>query len=167
MGFQAGGLNEVTIFVFDSGPLITLFRHYYPRRFPSLWEHFHEMISQGRITSTREVFNELQGHEDALTKWCRRNRQVFVTPTAEELAAVREIFNVSHFQAMIRKRERLEGRPVADPFVIARGKCLENGCVVTTETNNPNAAKIPNVCEHFNVDCTDLEGFMEHESWRF
>lgn len=130
-------------------------------------EHFHEMISQGRITSTREVFNELQGHEDALTKWCRQNRQVFATPTADELATVRKIFNISHFQAMIRKRKRLEGRPVADPFVIARAKCLANSCVVTTETNNPNAAKIPNVCEHFKIDCTDLEGFMEHESWRF
>lgn len=45
--------------------------------------------------------------------------------------------------------------------------CLENGCVVTTEKHTPNAAKIPNVCEYFHVEWTDLEGFMESEQWRF
>jgi len=157
----------MTVYVLDSGPLIILFRHYYPRRFPSLWEQFNEIVAGGRITSTREVFNELGGHEDDLSSWCKANRQVFATPTAAELAAVREIFDVRHFQAMIRKKERLQGKPVADPFVIARARCLEDGCVVTTENNSPNAAKVPNVCEHFVVDCTNLEGFMERESWRF
>lgn len=28
----------MTVYVFDSGPLIDLFRHYYRDRFPSLWE---------------------------------------------------------------------------------------------------------------------------------
>ena len=92
---------------------------------------------------------------------------MFVTPTAAELEVVGDIFRVNHFQAMIRRKERLEGKPVADPFVIARAKCLENGSVVTTEKHTPHAAKIPNVCEHFEVEWTDLEGFMEREQWRF
>jgi len=166
MAVQAG-VCGVTIYVFDSGPLINLFRHYYPTRFPSLWEHFDDMLENSRITSTREVFNELAGHEDDLASWCKVNRRVFVTPSVEELLIVRKIFNVAHFRAMIRKQQRLQGKPVADPFVIARAKCLNQACVVTTENKNPNAAKIPNVCEHFKVDCTDLEGFMAHENWRF
>ena len=157
----------MTIYVFDSGPFIALFRYYYPRQFPSLWKRFDEMVAAGQITSTREVFNELQGHEDNLKKWCKSSRKVFVTPTIEELAFVKEIFSVSHFQVMVRKRERLKGKPVADPFVIARAKCLEEGCVVTTEKNSPNAARIPNVCEHFKIDCVDLERFMEREQWQF
>nr|VFJ60337.1 MAG: protein of unknown function (DUF4411) [Candidatus Kentron sp. DK] len=158
----------MTVYVFDSGPLILLFRHYYPERFPSLWERFHEMVADGRITSTREVRKELEGQEDALSDWCRENRErVFVTPSAEELAIVREIFEVKHFQAMIRKKERLKGKPVADPFVIARAKFLENGCVVTSEKMTDNAAKIPNVCEKLKVGWTNLEGFMKRESWRF
>lgn len=68
---------------------------------------------------------------------------------------------------MIRRRELLQGGSVADPFVVARAKCLGDGCVVTTEKYSPNAAKIPNVCEHFGVDCTNLEEFMEREKWRF
>lgn len=159
--------HGVTIYVFDSGPLINLFRHYYRNRFPSLWDQFDQMVVDGRITSTREVFNELKGHEDDLADWCKENRQLFVTPTADELAVVQDIFTVEHFQAMIRKKERLQGRPVADPFVIARARCLDRGCVVTTENNNPNAAKVPNVCQHFGIDWTNLEGFMEREDWRF
>lgn len=167
MAVQAGG-GHLTVYVFDSGPLIDLFHHYYRERFPSLWKHFDEMIAEGRITSTREVSNELEGHEDTLAKWCKQNRRkVFVTPTAAKLEVVRNIFNFHHFQAMIRKKERLRGRPVADPFVIARAKCLGNGCVVTTEKHKPNSAQIPNVCEHFGVGWTDLEGFMEREQWRF
>ena len=157
----------MTVYVFDSGPLIDLFRHYYPQQFPSLWEQFNEMITSGQITSTREVMNELEGQGDGLASWCKANRQVFVMPTTAELESVREIFSVEHFQAIIRKKERLQGKPVADPFVIARAKCLENGCVVTTERHNPNAARIPNVCEHFRVDCTNLEGFMKREGWSF
>jgi len=133
-----------------------------------LWEAFDLMVTEGRITSTREVFNELESHDDDLAAWCKENRQqVFITPNAEELAFVSEIFAVKHFQAMIRKKEHLQGGPIADPFVVARAKCLENGCVVTTEKYSPNAAKIPNVCEHFEIDCINLEEFMEREKWRF
>jgi len=67
---------------------------------------------------------------------------------------------------MIRKQERLKGKPVADPFVIARAKILD-ACVVTQEKNTENAAKIPNVCDHFGIDCINLEGFMKKESWTF
>ena len=67
---------------------------------------------------------------------------------------------------MIRKKERLKGKPVADPFVIARAKIL-NASVVTQEKKADNAAKIPNACEHFGIDCINLEGFMEEENWTF
>jgi hypothetical protein len=36
----------------------------------------------------------------------------------EEMEFVVEIFKVKHFQSLIRKKEQLEGTPVADPFVI-------------------------------------------------
>ena len=86
--------------------------------------------------------------------------------TVEELQFVGEIFKVPHFQAMIRKQEWLKGKPVADPFVIARAKIL-NACVVTQEKNTENAARIPNVCDNFEIPCINLEGFMEKENWTF
>ncbi|MCZ6821218.1 MAG: DUF4411 family protein [Calditrichaeota bacterium] len=63
-------------------------------------------------------------------------------------------------------KQRLKGTPVADPFVIASAR-IRQACVVTEEGKKKNAARIPNVCEYFGVDCTNLEGFMERERWRF
>jgi predicted dehydrogenase len=154
-------------YVFDTGPLIDLFRHYYPTRFPSLWEQFHDLVSEGKLISVREVYNEINSQEDALTNWAKEEKdKLFSEPTIEEFQFVREIFKVKHFQAMIRNKERLQGKPVADPFVIARAKVL-NCQVVTTEKFSKNSAKIPNVCKYFSVQCNNLEGFMEQEGWTF
>ncbi|MDI6752342.1 MAG: DUF4411 family protein, partial [bacterium] len=65
----------------------------------------------------------------------------------------------------MRKQERLQGKPVADPFVIAKAKIL-NGCVITQELKKPNAATIPNVCEYFNTSgrYKSVEGLVR-ENW--
>ena len=67
---------------------------------------------------------------------------------------------------MIRKKERLQGKPVADPFVIAKAKSL-GGSVVTEERWKENSANIPNVCEYFGISCINLEEFMKKEDWTF
>ena len=153
-------------YVFDSGPFIHLFRYFYPQRFRSLWEKFDAAIAAETIISVSEAANELEGIGDRLSDWVKGNKQVFRRPEPSELQFVTDIFKVAHFQAMIRKKEQLEGKPVADPFVVAAAK-IHGHCVVTTEKYRPNAAQIPNVCEHFNVECTDLEGFMDKEDWTF
>ncbi len=112
-------------YVFDSDSLINLFRHYYPERFPTLWEQFDALVSGGELISVREVFNEIGSSEDSLGTWAKEQKNIlFLETTVEEFKFVAEIFQVRHFQAMIRKQERLKGMPVADPFVIARAKYL-------------------------------------------
>ena len=54
----------------------------------------------------------------------------------------------------------LKGGNNADPFVIAKA-AIEDLAVVTMEEFKPNAAKIPNICRHFNVRCLSLQQFME------
>jgi len=44
---------------------------------------------------------------------------------------------------------------------------VREGCVVTEEGHKLNAAKIPNVCKHFGVACTNVEGFMDRNDWQF
>ena len=156
-------------YVFDSNSLMNLFWHYYPERFPTLWDKFDALVSGGKLISVREVFNEIGSSEDSLGTWAKEHKNVlFLESTVEELQFVAEIFQVRnfHFQAMVRKQERLQGKPVADPFVIARAKIL-NAFVVTQEKNTKKAAKIPNVCDHFKIPCINLEGFMEEENWTF
>lgn len=62
--------------------------------------------------------------------------------------------------------QRLRGYPVADPFVVACAR-VRDGCVVTEEASRPNAARIPNVCGHFGVRCTNVEGFLREIGWEF
>ncbi len=155
------------IYVFDSNSLLNLFWHYYPERFPTLWEKFDALVSGGKLISVREVFNEIGSSKDSLGTWAKEHKNVlFLESTAEELQFVAEIFQVQHFQAMVRKQERLKGKPVADPFVIARAK-ISGASVVTQEKNTKDAAKIPNVCNYFGIRCMNLEGFMKKENWTF
>jgi Domain of unknown function (DUF4411) len=76
------------------------------------------------------------------------------------------IFSAPQFQNLVTQKNILAGRPVADPFLIASAK-IKSGCVVTEEEIKEHAAKTPNVCEHFNVQFTNLEGFMKLEGWSF
>ena len=156
------------VYIFDSSPLIVLFRHYYPSRFPSLWEKFESMIEDDKIISVREVANEINsyGNEDRLIEWARTHKEIFLKPNREELLFVTEIFKIEHFQTLIRKKERLQGKPVADPFIIGKAKIVK-GIVVTQEQWKENSAKLPNVCEYFEVECIDLESFMEKKNWLF
>ncbi len=156
------------IYVFDSSPFITLFRHYYPERFPTLWKKFERLVKGRNITSTREVYNEIErfGGEDRLAQWAKNNRSLFTEPVREELLFIADIFGVNHFQAMIRKKERLQGWPVADPFVVAKAK-VARGRVVTQERYKKNSPNLPNVCEYFKIPWLDLEEFMKKENWRF
>jgi len=154
-------------YVFDNSPLSTLFRNYYRKTFPSLWQRFDQLVDDGRLVSTREVFREIEdGPSESLLEWAKKNRALFATPTPEEGAFVAQIYAVPHFQQNIEQKKLLRGGRVADPFVIARA-AVENRIVVTTELIKPNAVKIPNICAHFGVRCMSLAEFMDAENWTF
>lgn len=156
------------VYVFDTNALITLFANYYQSRFPTLWERFDQLVRSHRVTSTREVLREIEAYHGTtrLTEWATANKGVFPEPAEQEMQFVGEIFAIPHFQSLVSTERRLSGRPVADPFVIARARFV-GGRVVTQEAHRPNSARIPNVCEHFGIPVCDLEGFMAFESWEF
>ncbi len=159
----------MSLFVFDSSALMHLFDYYYESRFPTLWKRFYQSVASGHVVSVREVRNEIDGHhnkERRINQWAKQNTELFTTPTLGEMQFVQEIFRVEHFQVIISRKNLLSGKPVADPFVIAKAKVID-GTVVTNEANKPNGAKIPNICERFGVKCMDLEKFMEVENWTF
>ena len=155
------------IYVFDTSSLSKL-KHFYPAVFKSIWTGLDSLVQSGVLISTREVSNEIErGDVDRHTnQWLKDRKEIFTTPTADELRFVAEIFKVAHFQSLIGEKQRLQGTPVADPFVIACAK-LRKGTVVTEEREKQNAAKIPNVCQHFGVPCIDLETFMQQQGWSF
>jgi hypothetical protein len=154
------------IYVLDTSVISALHRNYYRDRFPTLWRRFDDMTENGGFTSTREAFRELEDHGGAGFEWASNHSGLFVTPDGKEGAFVARIFTVPHFRSNMEKQKLLMGGKNADPFLIARASVMP-GVVVTMEKLKPNAARIPNICGHFSVDCIDLQGFMEREGWEF
>jgi len=140
----------------------------FPSVFKTIWDGLDMLIQQQNLISTREVWNEVerQNISKEVLDWAKQNKKIFTIPTTAELQFVATIFQVNHFQSLIGEQQRLKGTPVADPFVIACAK-IKGGTVVTEEQSKPNAAKIPNVCQHVNVPCINLEGFMQQQGWTF
>ena len=128
-----------TTYVLDTNSF-RVFGNYYPESFPSFWDEIEKLVADGLLVSCREV--------------------------AKEMEYVAQIFRVPHFRQLIGVKQQLKGSPVADPFLVARGALL-GASVVTEETLKPNAAKLPNVCEHFGVRSTNVQGFLVEVGWRF
>ena len=152
----------------DTSSIIVL-KNFYPSRFPTLWKSIDQLLKLKRLLSTREVLKELKLREgqDMILKWAESNKYIFRIPTNEELQFVNQIFSVAHFRSLISQESLLKGSPVADPFVVAAAKIVKNGCVITEESKKANAAKIPNVCDYFGLECTNIEGLMKREGWAF
>lgn len=155
------------IYVFDTNS-IRILRNYYPQRFPTFWSYFDNAVNEGIVISVREVYKELelQVSKIWIWEWIEKSKSMFNIPISYEYEFVREIFNVPNFKTLIGVKQLLRGQPVADPFIIAAAR-VQNGCVVTEETEKPNAANIPNICRYFSVSCTNMKGFLEKMDWQF
>lgn len=155
----------MTYYVFDTSAFILL-RNFYRERFPTLWKYFDDLVATGGITSTREVRRELEQYAIVDDDFIGKNKTIFTSPTADEAQFIKKIYAVPHFQQNIEHKKIEKGGLNADPFVIAKA-AVNYGTVVTLERGRPNAAKIPNICQRFNIRCFDLEQFMEAERWQF
>lgn len=156
------------IYIFDTNCFIVL-GNYFPNRFPSVWRDINSYIDNGKIISVREVYNEIQryGGTSVIKDWADKRSTIFLQPCDEELEFVRSIYSITHFRNNIRRKTILHGYPVADPFIIASAAVKDESRVVTQETFDEGAAKIPNICSHFNIGCINLEMFMEMEGLQY
>ncbi|MCY4401676.1 MAG: DUF4411 family protein [Candidatus Poribacteria bacterium] len=158
------------MYVFDNNSFREL-GSYYPNQFPSFWIEFNRAVENTKIiTSVREVYKELEFYTRPrhahITNWVKEHRSIFREPSLDELNFVNQILSTKNFKDILRHEHLYEGKPCADPFIIAAAKVID-GCVVTEESKKPNSPNIPNVCEYFNIECTKLQGFMEREGWSF
>lgn len=155
------------LYVLDTNSF-RVFSNYYPDSFPTFWDYIEGLVEDGQLVSCSEVARELelQSSSEHLNEWVVAHPNVFLEPTEDEMAYVANIFQVAHFRQMIGQKQQLKGLPVADPFLVARG-ATQDACVVTEEAMKPNAAKVPNVCEHFGVASTNVQGFLLEMGWRF
>jgi hypothetical protein len=145
------------VYIFDKSSFKVL-GNYFPKSFPTVWQKIDLIVSEGKLQSVREVLKEVEygNNKQFVLDWIDSNKQIFLPPTAQETLFIPEIFSIRNFNDLVSEKARLQGKPVADPFIIACAK-IKDGCVITEEALKPNAAKIPTVCQHFSIDCTNVQ----------
>jgi hypothetical protein len=155
------------VYVFDTCSISQIAK-FYPKRFPTLWHLFTNLVNTQKVISVQEVYKEFKTNEETVREWAERYKAMFIPPSVEEALFIKKIFSVKngHFQQLVGPTKVSIGQPCADPFVIASAK-IKNATVVTEEKFSENSSKIPTICKYFTVDCTNLEGFMERENWKF
>lgn len=150
-------------YVFDSNIFINLQRRQPIDIFPSLWSKISELMENGSIISSREVYDEIMIGGDDLEKWAKSRREYFLPSSVPVQQEVRDIL-ASH-------RGLVEGghkKNSADPFVIALAK-QENCKVVTeeTRTRNSKSPKIPDVCDTYHIECLNFVEFAREVKFAF
>jgi hypothetical protein len=157
----------VRVYIFDTNVFITL-GHYYPSRFPTIWNKIDELATNGSLRSVKEVFKELQNqcHFEHVFKWAKDNKRIFTAPGDDELKIVADIFKQEKYRGLVKKANILKGLPVADPFIIASAK-VNGALVVTQEAFKHDGARIPTICADISVDCINLEKFLEYEGLQY
>ena len=150
-------------YVIDSSVIIDM-KHYYPEIFLSLWSKFNVLVESKEIISVKEAFNEITGRDDFLSKWAEENEELFETPGSDEYKIISEI--MKKHKELVRNESILSGKPVADPFLIAKAYSKKL-ILLTNETYIKNAHKIPNVCEEYDIKVMNLKKFMLNEKWEF
>lgn len=150
-------------YVFDSNIFIQLQRKQPIDVFPTLWTRIEELMRDGTIISSQEVYDEILIGGDDLKKWVKPLKEFFLPSDIFVQQEVRAILS-SH-------RGLIEGgkkKNSADPFVIALAKI--NNCIVVSEeapTRSPVSPKIPDVCPFYSVECIDFIGFARKEKFLF
>ncbi len=163
-------------YVLDTGFFIRS-REYYPETFPSFWKKLGYLVLSEKISSVVEVKKELEkygGEQEHLLEWIKQNKNIFTKPNEKEQNNVRKVFSTNNFRNLINKRRILDGKPFADPFVIAK-VMIEESTVITTEKfakkdkkgKIQGSPKIPDVCIYFGVRCLTPQEFMKEQNWKF
>lgn len=150
-------------YVFDSNIFINLQRRQPIDIYPSLWNKIGELMTEGIIVSSQEVYDEISIGGDELEKWAKERRQFFLPSEINVQNEVREI--LKKYRGLIEGGKKKNS---ADPFVIALAK--ENSCKVVTEevrTRSYSSPKIPDVCDHYQIKCLTFVEFAREEKLNF
>ena len=156
--------NGKTPYCLDSNAFIEPWTRRYPiDLFPDYWESLEEMGDSGIVLATEEVLKELEKIDDGLKVWAKARPVIFRAldePTQENVLTV-----LAEYPRLIDSKKN---RSMADPFVVAQAMTSES-IVVTEEIAAPGSKspKIPDVCNHFGIECVDVLTFMRNEGMIF
>jgi hypothetical protein len=151
----------------DSSVLIEAHNRTYPiGTFDSFWEWLAGEVQAGNIVCPRRVYQEIAEteYQDALAQWmkARKSKGLCIPATKSVQVRVREV--TAYVFGKYEHVHAWDFSKGADPWLIAHA-IDDKGIVVTKESDaHPNSkkARIPDVCDHFNVKCMDTLGMLKH-----
>ncbi len=160
------------IYVIDTSSISVLIRHYWGL-VEGLKEKIENLINNGRLISSIEVFRELERYDDG-HKWAKTYKEIFIPITRTQIKIIKEkIAPVEEFQSFLFPKGKDRN---ADPFLIAIAIEEKNKItltetkkevfVVTEEKLKGNKVKIPYVCRKIGLGSIDLKGMFKEEGWR-
>lgn len=137
-------------------------RSYPPDVFPSLWSKIDELVDEGKLIASEEVFVELERKDDEVYAWARQHGEMFVPINGLIQQVVRNIL-----QSYPRLLDTRKNRSGADPFVIAVAQ-IESCTVVTNEvpSNNLLRPHIPDICAALDIRWIDFLGMAREQGWK-
>ncbi len=154
------------VYCVDTSSLIHAWRRAYPpQRFPRLWAALDDLIEQGRLVASIEVYNELQKKDDDVCAWAKDRKDVLFREISDEVQ-----------EAVIRVMTRYPklvdtgtGKSGGDPFVIALAMSIGSSCCIVTQEagGSERSPRIPYVCQQENITCINLLDMIEREAWVF
>jgi hypothetical protein len=151
------------VYCIDSSALIHAWTRTYPKMiFECVWDGFEDLVNDGRLVAPVEVEKELKAKTDGLHPWCH-DASMFEEPSKDVIDALRDVMRA--FPNLVDKKT---GKNQADPWVVAHA-IVGDAVVVTQEAPAPKglAAKIPDVCKTFDVECIGLLDMFRREKWVF
>jgi len=155
-------------FLIDSNSLITPYKMYYPFDFAMrFWDQLYEKIDNKEVVMLDLVRQELLKGDDDLSKWVAtiKNELILDRRDPKILSNYGEVLEYLQSSGLYQEKalSAWSQAQVADPWLIAAA-CTYGFTVVTLEKpngglrgkNKAGSAKIPDVCNEFDVQCKDL-----------
>lgn len=140
-------------------------RAYPPKRFSGLWARIDDLIGEGRLVASIEVYNELEKKDDEIFAWAKERKEALFREIDDDVQGA-----VVHIMATYPKLvDTGKGKSGGDPFVIAQALAGDPVLTVVSQEKGGTADKprIPFVCQAEGVPCIDLLELIEAEDWSF
>ncbi len=136
-----------------------------PKRFARLWTALDQLIDDGRLIASIEVFHELKRKDDDVFIWARDRKDLLFVEIDEAVQA--QVVRI--MQKYPKLVDTGKGKSGCDPFVIAQALGRTPRLVVVTQEAGGTAdrPRIPYVCSQEGLRHIDLLTLIEEEDWTF
>lgn len=154
------------IYCIDTSSLVHAWRRAYPpKRFSGLWNAFDQLIDDGRLIATIEVYHELKKKDDEICEWAKARKETMFLEIDDDVQG--EVVRI--MQRYPKLVDTGKGKSGGDPFVIAQALASNPRLIVVTQEAGGTSEKprIPFVCDQEGVRHIDLLTLIEEEDWTF